>query len=103
MIGVIDRDSQGNRVYDSNGMSITISSGGGGLGLKTGLYKTKDRIRRLTPLECERLQSYPDNFTKYGIGNIKISDNQRYAMCGNAVTVNVIKAIADKIRDIYFA
>ncbi len=46
------------------------------------------RIRRLTPLECERLQGFPDNWTE---GH---SDTQRYKMCGNAVTVNVIKAIA---------
>ncbi len=48
------------------------------------------RIRRLTPLECERLQGFPDNWT---VG----SDTQRYKQCGNAVTVNVIEAIAEKI------
>lgn len=45
------------------------------------------KIRRLTPLECERLQGFPDNWTK------GFSDTQRYKMMGNAVTVNVIKAI----------
>lgn len=54
------------------------------------------RIRRLTPIECERLQRFPDNWTQYGITD-KISDTQRYKMLGNAVTVNVIKAIAGKI------
>ena len=48
------------------------------------------KIRRLTPIECERLQGFPDNWT---IG----SDTQRYKQCGNAVTVNVIRDIAEKI------
>ena len=48
-------------------------------------------IRRLTPLECERLQGFPDNWTE------GFSDTQRYKMMGNAVTVNVIKAIGEKI------
>tara|TARA_R110002126_G_scaffold109583_1_gene246510 strand:- start:8226 stop:9296 length:1071 start_codon:yes stop_codon:yes gene_type:complete len=49
------------------------------------------RIRRLTPLECERLQGFPDGWTE------GISDTQRYKCCGNAVTVNVIKDIMEKI------
>lgn len=44
-------------------------------------------IRRLTPLECERLQGFPDGWTE------GISDTQRYKCLGNAVTVNVIEAI----------
>ena len=60
------------------------------------------KIRRLTPVECERLQGFPDEWTKYGIDDhgkkIKISDSQRYKMTGNAVTVNVIKAIAERIN-----
>ncbi len=48
-------------------------------------------IRRLTPIECERLQGFPDNWTE------GVSDTQRYKMMGNAVTVNVIKAISEKL------
>jgi DNA (cytosine-5)-methyltransferase 1 len=55
------------------------------------------RIRRLTPLECERLQGFPDDWTKYGIGDEPISDTQRYKMCGNAVTTNVITAVMEKL------
>lgn len=54
-------------------------------------------IRRLTPTECERLQGFPDGWTKlgdYGNGDIKeISDTQRYKCLGNAVTTNVITRI----------
>jgi DNA (cytosine-5)-methyltransferase 1 len=155
----IKGDSQGMRVYDTNGTSSTLAGNAGGLGGKTGLYitqqinrKTRDlnkaikvgrlianqenkpvqidlmhllhgeirplstyipqnedarcvqagepkeiliepsmKIRRLTPTECERLQGFPDGWTE------GFSDTQRYKMMGNAVTVNVIKAIAKKL------
>jgi len=49
------------------------------------------QIRRLTPLECERLQGFPDGWTA---GE---SDTQRYKMCGNAVTVNTVEAVMEKL------
>ena len=55
-----------------------------------------NKVRRLTPIECERLQGFPDNWTEFGeSGNI--SDTQRYKMCGNAVTVDVVEAVAKNI------
>ena len=65
-------------------------------------YLLGRRIRRLTPMECERLQSFPDGWTSQGQVNgqvVPISDTQRYKMCGNAVTVNVVQAIAEKIME----
>jgi DNA (cytosine-5)-methyltransferase 1 len=62
----------------------------------------ENKIRRLTPIECERLQGFPDNWTKYGTQG-EISDSQRYKMCGNAVTVDVVKAVAEKIKKINYA
>ena len=53
--------------------------------------KEKCCIRQLTPVECERLQSFPDNWTA------GVSDIGRYKCLGNAVTVNVIEVIAEKI------
>ena len=67
------------------------------------------RIRRLTPNECERLQGFSarnkdetweDGWTSKGVVDgkvVDISDTQRYKMCGNAVTVNVVRAIAAKM------
>ena len=55
------------------------------------------RIRRLTPVECERLQAFPDNWTKYGKDGELISDTQRYMCLGNAVTTSVITAIVDEM------
>ena len=63
--------------------------------LDTGMQQhtlTKDmKIRRLTPIECERLQGFPDGWTE---GE---SDTQRYKTLGNAVTVNAVQAIAEKL------
>jgi len=55
-------------------------------GIKDGM-----RIRKLTPIECERLQGFPDNWTQG-------SDTQRYKQCGNAVTVHVVEYIAQELR-----
>ncbi len=54
-------------------------------------------IRKLTPLEYERLQGFPDNWTATGAfdGEEKsISKSQRYRVCGNAVSVPVVSAIS---------
>lgn len=51
-------------------------------------------VRKLTPLECERLQGFPDNWTA------SQSDTQRYRQMGNAVTVNVAEWVAKRIKPI---
>ena len=59
------------------------------------------QIRRLTPVECEKLQGFPPGWTAEGIdkdGNeVIMSDTQRYKTLGNAVTTNVIEALIDKM------
>lgn len=51
-------------------------------------------IRKLTPLECERLQGFEDNFTE------GVSNTQRYKLIGNAVTTNVITYLGLKILEV---
>jgi site-specific DNA-cytosine methylase len=51
------------------------------------------KIRSLTPLECERLQGFPEGWTE------GVSDTQRYKQLGNAVTVPVIEEIARRFTD----
>ena len=51
------------------------------------------RVRRLTPVECERLQGFPDGWTEFGADGEPISNTQRYKCLGNAVTVNVVRDI----------
>jgi DNA (cytosine-5)-methyltransferase 1 len=57
---------------------------------QTLVTETNMRIRRLTPMECERLQGFPDNWTA------GLSDTQRYKCLGNAVTVNVVEEIVKR-------
>lgn len=95
---------QGTRVYETDGISSTINSGGGGQGGQTGLYEIgQNQIRRLTEIECERLQGFPDDWTKYGDydGIIKvIATTNRLILCGNAVTVDVVEEIAKRLKTI---
>jgi len=87
---------QHHAVYSREGLSPTLTSASDPKTTKSHngyhvpklqpLSKQEARIRRLTPLECERLQGFPDNWT---VG----SDTQRYKQCGNAVTVNVVEAV----------
>jgi DNA (cytosine-5)-methyltransferase 1 len=50
-----------------------------------------DVFRRFTPIECERLMGFPDNWTS------GISDSQRYKCLGNAVSPPVVQAIVEKL------
>lgn len=75
---------QQNRVYDPEGISLALQAQ-----LSTGSNNILQgsRIRRLTPIECERLQTVPDNYTNH------VSDTQRYKMLGNGWTIDVIAFI----------
>jgi DNA (cytosine-5)-methyltransferase 1 len=81
---------------NQNGTSNTLTSVG-----KDNLV-VSNKIRRLTPIECERLQGFPDDWTKQGTEGM-ISDTQRYKMCGNAVTVDVVEAVAERIKQVVYA
>ena len=86
------------QVDNPKGIARTLKGLGGGLGAKTGLYRTEDtKIRRLTPTECMRLQGFPDDWCDVGADGKLISDCQKYKMAGNAVTVNVVKEIIKKL------
>ena len=93
----------GEDIFSTNGISKTLCSTDYKRGVKIiedsntkKVENTSDlKIRRPTPKECERLQGFPDNWTKYGKDGELISDTQRYKCCGNAVTTNVITAIIE--------
>lgn len=81
-IGQIGKGGQGQRIYSVYGKSVTLSANGGGQGAHTGLYKIDLPdgdyiIRKLYPIEAERLQTLPDNYTE------GISNTQRYKCIGN--------------------
>jgi len=55
-------------------------------------------VRRLTPTECERLQGFPDDWTKYGTDSDKqIADTPRYQMLGNSIAIPVVRFILNNI------
>lgn len=91
-LGDIGRDSQGYRIYSVRGKSVSLSANSGGFGGKTGLYRIDlpdgdYYVRKLTPLECERLQTLSDGYTT------GVSNTQRYKAIGNGWTVDVIAHI----------
>ena len=100
---IIYDDYNGKFRDDGNTGSLTCNSGS--KSPRNGLKVVQDyRIRRLTPIECERLQGFPDNHTAFGNydGEVKpVSNTQRYKQCGNAVTVDVVKAVAEKIKPLF--
>jgi DNA (cytosine-5)-methyltransferase 3A len=74
------------RVYHPDGKAPTLcASSGGNLEPKT--LASETTWRKLTPIECERLQTVPDNYTAH------VSNTQRYKMLGNGFTVDVISEI----------
>lgn len=93
-IGYIKQNHRGSRIYSKNGKSVTLCASGGGWGMKTGLYKDCLNFRRLTPIECERLQTLPDNYTLCD----GVSNTQRYKMLGNGFTVAVIEHLLKNIK-----
>ena len=116
-VGAMGNDKQGDGIYDTNGKIPALRVGGnqarGGMiacalrnrgegkkpeigGDKANALTTVQtdsmatdgvRIRKLTPVECERLQGLPDNYTQ------GISDTQRYRCLGNAFNVDVVAHI----------
>ena len=90
---------QANRIYSVRGKSVYLNANGGGGGAKTGLYKVDLPdgdyiIRKLTPRECCRLQTYDERC--FDVANI--SNTQWYKAFGNGWTVDVIVHILKGIK-----
>ena len=114
-IGTIGKDAEATRVYDTTHTIITKQgtpknnqtyasclSGGahsGGNHSDMDLLKLNQAasIRRLTPTECERLQGFPDGWTSHGADGTPISDTQRYKLMGNAISIPIVKLIAERL------
>lgn len=82
---------QQDAVHNPEGLMSCISPGTHGSGPHLTKTIIGTRIRRLTEVECERLQGFPDGWTE------GIASTQRYKCLGNAVTVNVVQAIMEKL------
>ena len=79
------------RVYHAEGKAPTLTTMGGGH-REPKIYTGDMKFRKLTPLECERLQTFPDGYTE------GVSNTQRYKMLGNSFTVKMVKCILRPMR-----
>lgn len=93
-IGYLNKGGQGERIYDIAGYGVTLSAYGGGVGAKTGLFLTKEGVRRLTPREAARLQGFPERF------RLDKNNNQAYKQLGNSVPVPVLVAIMQQVLEV---
>lgn len=80
-------DYNQDRIYDGAGISEALTTA------RRPNFYVEQMVRRLTPLECERLQGFPDGWTE------GFSDAQRYRMLGNAVAVPVVEWIGRRIME----
>lgn len=81
------------RVYSPEGIAPTLTTCGGGYREVKILDLSKFRVRKLTPTEYGRLQAFPMQDWEQ-----VVSDSQAYKQFGNAVTVSVVTAIAERLR-----
>lgn len=91
---------QANAAVRNDGICTTLTSAMGMGGGHIPMIKDTN-IRRLTEKECERLQGFPDDWTKWGNydGVVKeIPKTQRYKMCGNAVTAKMVELIGKQLK-----
>lgn len=58
----------------------------------------QEKFRRLTPIELERVNEFPDNWTKLTLDNVELSPNQRAFLMGNALVVGVVEKLAKELR-----
>ena len=84
------------------GHPLTESSRGSedGTGRGTPIVARSQQVRRLTPVECERLQGFPDNYTQIPWGKKSLEecpDGHRYKALGNSMAVPVMRWVATQI------
>ena len=79
------------RVYHAEGKAPTLTTMGGGH-REPKIYTGDMKFRKLTPLECTRLQTFPDGYTE------GVSRTQAYKMLGNSFTVKMVKCILRPMR-----
>ncbi len=84
------------RVYSLTGIAPTQNANGGGMGAKTGLFAIGNKIRRLTPRECARLQGDFEDKFKFG----DFSDTRLYEFIGNAMDISTTRALITNMLEV---
>lgn len=83
--------------------SMTLSAIMGTGGGHTPMLATSEVVRRLTPLECERLMGFPDDHTRWDASGKQVADYHRYKQCGNAVVTPVARWVGERLMDVHIA
>ena len=90
-LGIVNKGGQGERIYSTKGIAITLSANGGGVFAKTGGYLINGKPRRLHQRACARLMGFPDTYI------MAKNKNQAYKQFGNSVVVDVLQYIGIEI------
>src|SRR5699024_6262747 len=91
--------------YDElNKPSRTMLTSEGSVNRSTHLLKINDRYRLITPIEAERLQDFPDDWTKYKLTStgeiVEVSTRMRMFFMGNALVTGIVQKIGEELKNI---
>jgi len=99
-LNTIDRHAVAYDEYNNNLGGDVHHSLRAGTRQSTGVI-TNMTVRRLTPLECERLMGWPDDWTRWRADGKEQADSHRYKQCGNGVASPVAKWIANHLKNLF--
>jgi DNA (cytosine-5)-methyltransferase 1 len=91
----IGLDEEQNAMVDAFGTLKARTAGGG---FEGSVMQPNMRVRRLTPMECERLQGFPDGYTDIQLKGKATPDGPRYKALGNSMAVPVMAWIGKRIN-----
>ena len=101
---IFDTGSHGDGIRMSDEIVPTMNARMGTGGNNTPMVAYPATVRRLTPMECERLQGFPDGWTTHRIdekkGLVEQADSSRYKQMGNAVAVPVVEWIIKRLIEV---
>jgi DNA (cytosine-5)-methyltransferase 1 len=96
-ITAIGLDSELNAVIDGAGPLKALSRSGGGV---PGMVSAQMQVRRLTPVECARLQGFPDTYLDITYRGKPAADGPKYKALGNSMAVPVMHWIGKRIQQV---
>jgi DNA (cytosine-5)-methyltransferase 1 len=88
------------RVYEPPVQTLKQRMGTGGNNVPMFISEPVMAVRRLTPLECERLMGWPDDHTRFKADGTEQADTHRYKQCGNGVASPFAKWVASHIAKV---
>ena len=97
-VGGVDYENNGHTMDEPTGPLMKGSPTGGGRPLPA--IATSMQVRRLTPVECERLQGFPDGYTDIKPRGKDTPDGPRYKALGNSMAVPVMRWIGERIKQV---